>query len=117
MKNKHGFTLAELLITVAIIGVLVGISIPVFTSQLEKAKRVVDMSNMRNAYAALMTGITTGEKEIGHTYFYDASTSSLVDSRPAGYGKAGTESSAWWKGDRKSTRLNSSHYSASRMPS
>ena len=36
-KNKNkGFTLAELLIVVAIIGVLVAISIPIFSKQLEK---------------------------------------------------------------------------------
>ena len=36
-KNNKGFTLAELLIVVAIIAVLVAIAIPVFTSQLEKS--------------------------------------------------------------------------------
>ena len=36
-KNKKCFTLAELLIVVAIIGVLVAISIPIFSSQLEKS--------------------------------------------------------------------------------
>ena len=35
-KEKRGFTLAELLVVVAIIGVLVAISIPIFTTQLEK---------------------------------------------------------------------------------
>ena len=37
IKNKKGFTLAELLIVVAIIAVLVAVAIPIFTSQLEKA--------------------------------------------------------------------------------
>ena len=37
-KNKKGFTLAELLIVVAIIAVLVAISIQIFTSQLEKSR-------------------------------------------------------------------------------
>lgn len=38
LKSTKGFTLAELLIVVAIIGVLVAISIPIFTSQLEKSR-------------------------------------------------------------------------------
>lgn len=35
-KKKRGFTLAELLIVVAIIGILVAVSIPIFSSQLKK---------------------------------------------------------------------------------
>ncbi len=49
--NKKGFTLAELLIVVAIIGVLVAISIPIFTSQIEKAREATDAANLRAAYA------------------------------------------------------------------
>ncbi len=49
--NKKGFTLAELLIVVAIIAVLVAIAIPVFTSQLEKSKKATDQANLRSAYA------------------------------------------------------------------
>ncbi|MDD6457245.1 MAG: prepilin-type N-terminal cleavage/methylation domain-containing protein [Lactimicrobium massiliense] len=52
-KSKNtGFTLAELLIVVAIIGVLVAISIPIFTSQLKKSRLTVDMANVRSAKAA-----------------------------------------------------------------
>lgn len=50
-SNKKGFTLAELLIVVAIIAVLVAIAIPVFTSQLEKSKDAVSVANLRAAYA------------------------------------------------------------------
>ncbi len=52
--NKKGFTLAELLIVVAIIAVLVAIAIPVFTAQLEKSKESTDMANIRSAYATLV---------------------------------------------------------------
>ena len=37
-RSKKGFTLAELLIVVAIIAVLVAVSIPIFNGQLEKAR-------------------------------------------------------------------------------
>ena len=50
-KNEKGFTLAELLIVVAIIGVLVAISIPIFTAQLGKAREGADLANIRAAYA------------------------------------------------------------------
>ena len=50
-NNKKGFTLAELLIVVAIIGVLVAISIPIFTAQLEKARDATSVANLRSAYA------------------------------------------------------------------
>ena len=53
-NNKKGFTLAELLIVVAIIGILVAISIPVFTAQLKKAKDATNKANARSMYAQLV---------------------------------------------------------------
>ncbi len=50
-KNNKGFTLAELLIVVAIIAVLVAVAIPVFTNSLDKAKQAADEANIRAAYA------------------------------------------------------------------
>lgn len=62
-RNSRGFTLAELLITVAIIGVLVAISIPVFASQTEKSREATDLSNVRAAYAEVMAEAITENME------------------------------------------------------
>lgn len=58
MKRKlnKGFTLAELLIVVAIIGVLVAISIPIFHAQLRKARFATNLANARAAKAAVIAG-------------------------------------------------------------
>lgn len=61
-KNTKGFTLAELLIVVAIIAVLVAISIPVFTSQLHKARVAADWANVRAYYAELQYNFMETEK-------------------------------------------------------
>ena len=53
-NNNKGFTLAELLIVVAIIAVLTAIAIPVFTTQLEKSREATDLANIRAAYAEVM---------------------------------------------------------------
>ena len=52
-NNKRGFTLAELLIVVAIIGVLTAIAIPVFTAQLNNSKYATDLANARSIYAEM----------------------------------------------------------------
>lgn len=51
ISKKNGFTLAELLIVVAIIGVLVGISIPIFSNLLEKGRDAASVANIRSAYS------------------------------------------------------------------
>ena len=61
-KRKAGFTLAELLIVVAIIDVLVAISIPIFTSQLEKSRESTDLANVRAAYAEVMAAAICGDQ-------------------------------------------------------
>ena len=83
-KNKKGFTLAELLIVVAIIGVLVAISIPIFTTQLKKVRLATNKANARSALSAAMAEFidapdeakekTIADKSL-HMYFrYDIAT-------------------------------------------
>ena len=101
-SSKKGFTLAELLIVVAIIGVLVGISIPIFTTQLEKSRESTDIANMRAAKAAAVSAYlgeeTIGSKQLGSaqtaavTLYYDAENGKLLDSATdiTAYGKGTT---------------------------
>ncbi|MGO4995987.1 type IV pilin protein [Oribacterium sp. Sow4_G1_1] len=63
--NKKGFTLAELLVVVAIIGVLVAISIPIFSAQLNKAKYATDLANARSIYAELQADyLVNGQQKL-----------------------------------------------------
>lgn len=66
--GKKGFTLAELLIVVAIIAVLVAIAIPVFNNQLEKAREATDAANIRALYAEVLAEyLETGNAVSGKT--------------------------------------------------
>lgn len=71
MKKKNdGFTLAELLIVVAVIGVLVAISIPIFSQQLHKARVAADWANVRSYYSQLQYDfLETGK--INDAYLHD----------------------------------------------
>lgn len=65
--SNQGFTMAELLVVVAIIAVLVAIAIPVFASQLEKSREAVDLANTRSAYAAFQVSKIEGTNPDGST--------------------------------------------------
>lgn len=62
-QNKNGFTLMEMLIVIAIIAVLIAVAIPVFASQLEKAREATDLANVRSAYAKVSTEALLGDSE------------------------------------------------------
>ena len=60
-KSKKGFTLAELLIVVAIIAVLVAIAVPLFVSGLKRAEDAVIDANERSLLSMAVTAILTDE--------------------------------------------------------
>ena len=66
-RQHQGFTLAELLIVVAIIAVLVAISIPIFTTQLEKSREATDLANVRSAYAEVMMAAISADTAATYT--------------------------------------------------
>ena len=85
--DKKGFTLAELLVVVAIIGILVAISVPLFTAQLGKARKATNQANMRAAKAAAVAEYISDESSNGNTkgYTYDlkaGTVSSIEDAAP-----------------------------------
>lgn len=61
-ENKKGFTLAELLVVVAIVAILVAISVPIFTAQLGKARKATNEANLRAAKVAAITAYMTDDK-------------------------------------------------------
>lgn len=94
--NKKGFTLAELLVVVAIIAVLVAIAIPIFTSQLEKAREATDLANLRAAYAECTTAVLTGEANTGVNKQNDGSYRKTVQI---------TQTKEGWTGDNAKAKI------------
>lgn len=97
-RSNQGFTLAEMLVVVAIIAILVAIPIPIFTGKMEKAREAADISNMRAAKSAAIMEYLDGNisfdgRGSAGPYYYNASEGILVeeveDALPA-YGQ-GTE--------------------------
>lgn len=85
MKKKAGFTLSELLIVVAIIGVLVAISIPIFTQQIHKAKVAADWANVRSYYAQLQYDfMETGKVNEAYIHGIDKGDTGLTSFNLAG---------------------------------
>ena len=94
-QNKKGFTLAELLIVVAIIGVLVAISIPIFSSNMKKARLAVNQANARAAYAAWAAEYMEEGMPQGVRYYtYHTSTGKLENMGAINFGCA--VSSDWY---------------------
>ena len=78
LNNKKGFTLAELLVVVAIIAVLVAVSIPIFTSQLKKATKATNEANLRAAKGAAVSTYLSSDSTAATTYQYDLANGTIT---------------------------------------
>ena len=92
LKKSGGFTLIEMLIVVAIIAILVAVSIPMVSSNLEDAKIATDKANERAAKAAAMIEYMTDDTITATSSFkYDAEDGKLVKTEESedvnGYGQ------------------------------
>ena len=104
-KDKKGFTLAELLIVVAIIAVLVAIAIPVFTGQLEKAREAADLANIRAAYAEACLAAIESEDGTGTATTVEMVSDGTFDEAPT-IGKTEIGNDVFDKGDKVVVTVN-----------
>ena len=95
-SRVSGFTLAELLIVVMIIGVMVGLSLPTLTDQLEKARQSTDIANLRGAYASARIAEINGEIVTNGKKFRIADQS---DDMPGAGDYAGCATVFWYEPD------------------
>ncbi|MGI6754713.1 MAG: competence type IV pilus major pilin ComGC [Atopobiaceae bacterium] len=78
-RGYKGFTLMEMLIVVAIIAVLVAIAIPIFTTQLNKARAATDEANIRSGYAYVMSTVLTTNVSDGATFTLNSDGTAAQD--------------------------------------
>lgn len=88
LLNKKGFTLMEMLIVVAIIVILVAISVPTFTANLNESRKATDDANMRAAKSAAVV-YQMDNSVVSTTLYYDADAGVIDTEAPTtGYGQA-----------------------------
>lgn len=93
--NKKGFTLAELLVVVAIIAILVAVAFPLFSSQLERSRESTDLANARSASSVAVGAYSMygGTGTVTFTFGMDKSgTLGIVAVDPATAPSGGTTS-------------------------
>ena len=94
-KNRKGFSLSELLVVVAIIGILVAVSLPTFISTQKETRYETNIKNIRAGYTACLreyldyldTVDTAGSSNTSNTtvtYTYDTDTGEVTQNSEDG---------------------------------
>ena len=68
--KKNGFTLIELIVVIAIIGVLAAILVPTMIGYVKKSKRAADVSSAKDIHTQVMDLILT-EDNLNDSFYYD----------------------------------------------
>ena len=85
-KSRNlGFSLVELIIVIAIMAILTGVSVPIYLNFVEKGREATDIQIMDGAMELGHAAYVAGDFTFGDTiYYYDQSISA---DKPTGYGK------------------------------
>ena len=86
VKRRHGFTIVELVIVIAIIAILASVLVPTFINLYEKAKESAALQTATNAVKAYIAGSSKGELEPayikvtsnGNTYWFEYDENELT---------------------------------------
>lgn len=78
-NNKRGFTLMEMLATIAIIAVLVVIIVPAVANSLDQGKAASDAANLRTVLSMLNIDVLNGEKTIQEVIDSSPNPRSVMD--------------------------------------
>ncbi|MBO6115724.1 MAG: type II secretion system protein [Ruminococcus sp.] len=78
--KKNGFTLIELIVVIAIIGVLAAILVPTMIGYVKKSKRAADVSSAKDIHTQVMDLILT-EDYLNDSFYYDGGNVSSAISK------------------------------------
>lgn len=71
-KAKKGFTIIELVIVIAVIGILAGILIPTFSNVIANANKTAAMEEAKNAYTAYLADNAANITMNGSTFVIES---------------------------------------------
>ncbi len=74
MKKRNAFTLAEVLITLGIIGIVAAMTMPIL---IEKHQKKVSAARLKQAYSMLSQAILLAQKDYGEPKYWDSGTGQL----------------------------------------